>query len=114
MIALVCGGRSYWNTERVWLTLDALRASYGIMGIIHGAAPGADTLAMRWASSRGVPQLAFAADWSQGRKAGPERNARMLREGKPGLVIAFPGGRGTENMVRQAEAAGVRVIRVED
>jgi UDP-N-acetylmuramoylalanine-D-glutamate ligase len=36
----------------------------------------------------------------------------MLNNGKPDLVVAFPGGRGTENMVKQAEAAGVPVKKV--
>lgn len=34
-----------------------------------------------------------------------------IRTIKPGYVIAFPGGRGTQNMMAQAERAGVRVIR---
>jgi predicted Rossmann-fold nucleotide-binding protein len=33
----------------------------------------------------------------------------MLSEGKPDLVIAFPGGRGTADMIRQAKEAGVPV-----
>jgi hypothetical protein len=52
------------------------------------------------------------AEWEKyGRLAGPKRNARML-EWKPNLVIAFPGGAGTSNMVKQANAAGVTVISV--
>lgn len=48
-----------------------------------------------------------------GRAAGPMRNKQMLEEGKPDLVVAFPGGAGTENMVKQAKAAGIRVLRIE-
>jgi len=33
----------------------------------------------------------------------------MLDEGKADLVVAFPGGRGTANMLSQARAADVRV-----
>ena len=36
----------------------------------------------------------------------------MLDHGKPDIVVAFPGGRGTADMVKRAEDAGVRVIRV--
>jgi hypothetical protein len=51
------------------------------------------------------------AEWeSLGRKAGPIRNQRMLTEGKPALVVAFPGGKGTANMVAQARATNVRVF----
>jgi len=81
--------------------------------VIHGAAPGADTLAGRWAELRRVPVEAFPADWEKhGRAAGPIRNAPMLAEGKPDLVVAFPGGRGTANMCKQARAAGVKVVEV--
>jgi hypothetical protein len=34
----------------------------------------------------------------------------MLKEGKPDLVIAFPGGRGTDMMVGLAKDAGVEVL----
>ena len=51
------------------------------------------------------------AEWHRlGRKAGPIRNQRMLDEGKPDLVVAFPGGTGTAGMVALACKAGVRVI----
>jgi len=33
----------------------------------------------------------------------------MIDEGKPDGVVAFPGGRGTEDMVRRAAAAGLKV-----
>jgi hypothetical protein len=34
----------------------------------------------------------------------------MLDEGKPDLVVAFPGGRGTADMVSVARAKGIEVI----
>lgn len=45
--------------------------------------------------------------------AGPIRNSRMLREGKPDLVLAFPGHGGTADMVKQAGEAGVGVMKAE-
>jgi len=55
----------------------------------------------------------FDADWKLGKKAGPLRNQRMIDEGRPDLVVAFPGGKGTADMVRRAEAAGVKVLKIE-
>lgn len=53
------------------------------------------------------------ADWEDlGRKAGPIRNQRMLDDGRPELVVAFPGGPGTAHMCRIAREAGVEVIEV--
>lgn len=108
---LVCGGRNYQNMREVTRVLDGLAPQPTL--IIHGGAFGADSCASEWASKRGLPELRFAADWDRyGRAAGPIRNQKMLDEGKPDLVVAFPGGTGTADMVRRAEAAGVRVIEV--
>lgn len=50
------------------------------------------------------------ADWKKhGKAAGPIRNGIMLRDGKPDMVVAFPGGRGTANMVDQARLADLIV-----
>lgn len=55
----------------------------------------------------------FPADWgSLGKAAGPIRNSLMLTEANPSLVIAFPGGKGTADMISKARAAGVKVIEV--
>ena len=81
--------------------------------MIHGAARGADTLAGRWAQDRNIPVREFPAEWRvNGRynnHAGLDRNARMLRHGKPDLVAAFPGGTGTAHMVSIAARADVPV-----
>ena len=56
----------------------------------------------------------YPADWdTHGRGAGPIRNKQMLEEGKPDLVIAFPGGKGTANMIGQAKEAGIPVREIE-
>lgn len=110
---LVCGGRDYADWTKVQEVLNDMHAVYGISQVIHGAATGADSLADRWARQVSVEQTAFTADWlAHGKAAGPLRNQRMLDEGKPDLVIAFPGRRGTADMVRRARAAGVEVISV--
>jgi hypothetical protein len=38
----------------------------------------------------------------------------MLTEGHPDLVIAFPGGNGTDMMVKLAKAANVSVIEIKE
>ena len=113
MKVLVCGGRDFTNQEMLFGALDKLDADERIGDVIHGAARGADMLAHEWAHQRQRRMWPYTADWKRdGRAAGPIRNKRMLDEGKPDLVVAFPGGRGTANMVDQARKAGVRVIEV--
>lgn len=111
MKVLICGGRNYRSysvVEREMKTIDA-----EIDCIIHGCATGADSLGSLWAELNGVSEWRFPAQWSRdGRSAGPRRNTLMLKVGKPDLVIAFPGGRGTAHMVRIAKKAGVPVREI--
>lgn len=110
---LVCGGRNYNNRDRVYAVLSKLHEEAGIDVVIHGGARGADDSADKWAFSCGVDVQMYEADWeNQGSFAGPMRNTRMLNEGKPDLVIAFPGGRGTADMVKKARRAGVSVVMI--
>ncbi len=108
MRVLICGGRDYYKEYRVAEIIEELKPSL----IIQGGASGADMCAKSIANEKGIPTLEFPADWrTHGRSAGPIRNKKMLYEGRPDIVVAFPGGRGTDNMVRQAHAAGVTVRR---
>lgn len=108
---LVCGGRDYSNREQMFAILDHAHAANPISTLIHGAARGADNLAAEWAVARGIPQQAFPARWeTEGKAAGPKRNRRMLAEGCPDIVVAFAGGRGTEDMKRVARNAGVPTV----
>lgn len=80
--------------------------------IISGAAHGVDSAGIDWAIINWLDWIEFPADWSIGKSAGYVRNKKMLEEGKPDLVIAFPGGRGTANMIKLAKEAGVKVIEI--
>lgn len=80
--------------------------------IIHGGANGADQLAGAFGEAFGIAVATFKADWSRGKSGGPIRNQRMLDEAKPDMVLAFPGGTGTANMVKLAKEANVKVVEV--
>ncbi len=113
MIVLVCGSRDSDDVSFVWRTLDDLDEMRRIDMVIDGGASGVDRIARRWAVHRDRRSEIFPADWQRhGAAAGPIRNAAMLNHGKPDLVIAFPGGKGTADMVRKARAAGVEVLEV--
>lgn len=107
---IVCGGRDYFDRRSLYMVMDAAHRACPIELLIAGGAAGADALAVDWAGMAGVKSKVFPADWEgEGRAAGPKRNQRMLDEGKPHMVIAFPGGRGTADMVRRARSADVPV-----
>jgi hypothetical protein len=94
----------------MWQVLDQWHNTRGIDLIIQGGASGADQLANSWAISRRVPSQTYPADWSLGLQAGPLRNQQMLDEGRPDVVLAFPGRYGTFDMVCRAREAGIRVV----
>ena len=127
MRVLVCGGRNYNDKNKVYNTLYDLCDEFnlwsipdeygnklpGPITIIHGKATGADTLAEDWAVVNWTGLEEYPADWAtHGKAAGYLRNAKMLRDGKPDLVVAFPGGKGTANMIKIAKEAGVPVREI--
>ncbi|MDE3095808.1 MAG: DUF2493 domain-containing protein [Chloroflexota bacterium] len=110
---LVCGSRAWTEPEPIRRELEALYAA-GFEEVVHGGAMGADSLAGAIAHELGYSVRCVPADWRRhGRAAGPLRNARMLSEHSPDLVLAFTHdlakSRGTSDMVRKAREAGVQV-----
>ncbi len=113
MRVLVCGGRDFANWPSLMRHLDPLLIKFPDIFVISGAARGADKIAVEWAILNNVPFKEYPAHWDRyGKSAGVIRNKEMLVRGKPDLVVAFPGGRGTDNMCKQAEKAGVEVRRI--
>lgn len=89
-----------------WLPGPGLR-------IVSGAARGADSVAIDWAVVNWVSIEEYPADWrANGLAAGPIRNQKMLDQEHPDLVIAFPGGKGTADMVRRARKANIPVMEI--
>lgn len=112
---LVTGGRTYTNDTKIRDYLDYLleRIAPRDMILIAGGAKGADSLAQGWAISHRnrVLLIVEQAHWKQdGKAAGPRRNQRMLDLHHPELVVAFPGGRGTEHMKMIAAKAGIQIV----
>ncbi len=116
---IVCGSRSFEDRELLFRTLDGALGRMDRVEVVSGHSKGADLLAEAWAGERGIPFTVFSPDWKRyGRVAGPKRNGEMLayaRQRRP-LVLAFWDGksRGTKNMIRLAEKAGVevRIVRM--
>ena len=125
MKILVCGGRDYQDKYRVQKELDKIIGYAELwddrkllpknITIIHGGAPGADTWADHWAVHNQTNIEEYKADWGRhGKAAGPIRNEKMLKEGNPDLVVAFPGGKGTAHMVKIAKENNFHVIEIQE
>jgi hypothetical protein len=138
MRVLVCGDRN-WGEEREngGLTEKAYRQRVAIhrellqlrkdiprhnldltsrpLIVVEGRAKGADSIAGNFADvTEGFEDEPYPADWNRyGKSAGPIRNKQMLDEGRPQLVLAFheniAESRGTLNMIKQANKAGIEV-----
>lgn len=99
MRVLVCGGRNFKRYDIVKKVLSTL----DITEICSGHARGADEDGERYAAEFGIPVTVFPAHWNTYKQsAGAIRNKLMLTEFQPDTVVAFPGGRGTENMLMLA------------
>ena len=102
---VVAGGREYENYPELSQKLDRVISELNTppgmkLNIVSGGARGADTLAEKYAQERGLGLQVFKADWEgQGLNAGMNRNRQMAEAGD--ILVAFPGGSGTENMIQQ-------------
>lgn len=114
MKMLVCGGRTYSNNRRMAEVLDELARRFLISKVVHGAARGADTLAGLWARANKIEEKAYPADWRKhGLSAGPIRNEAMLQQEHPDIIVAFPGGPGTRDMLRRTVKSEAKVYVID-
>jgi len=113
MRVMVTGSRDWTDYD---LICDRLEAA-GATAVIHGCAPGADSLAAIWATSKGLPAIGIPAPWEFYPRAiaGPKRNGWLL-DLDPDMVIAFPldGSRGTWDAIGQARNRQVPLFIVRD
>jgi len=119
---VVCGGRDFVPSDGDAVVLSVWLAARVPLVLHHGDARGAD----RWAAGvaarvPGVTVIAHPAQWAEhGRSAGPRRNAAMLTVARAAAaawgrlpeLLAYPGGRGTDDMVDKARRAGIPVVAV--
>ena len=108
MKILICGARDF--DDKIIIDNFILSLSKDTV-IIEGEAKGADSLARDCAIQHGLEVEKYPADWSFGPRGGPVRNTRMLREGKPDIIIGYSKdiktSKGTKNMLTQGIKAGV-------
>jgi hypothetical protein len=127
---IIGGGRDLaWRFEYETY-LETLHTHYGFEEVIvgsntrdtQGRRRGADAHAKAWADRLGINTTVMDANWiAHGKGGGPRRNTRMLRyldllcnehAAPPGLVVAFPGGAGTDDLCTQAaQCDGIAVLR---
>lgn len=111
MIIAVTGGRHFGDLTHVYKTLDYFRETYGPFKLHVGDATGLDYLALQWATDHKYEYKRFDAEWNIfGRRAGPIRNREMIADAD--MLVAFDGGRGTNDAIKAATQKNIPVRRV--
>lgn len=103
MKIIVAGGREFIPAQehKDWL-INALKVN-NATEVVCGMARGADMHGYNTAKELGIPVKEFAADWVKfGKEAGRRRNKEMADYAD--MLIVFPGGVGTNDMIRQMRA----------
>lgn len=112
MCVLVCGGRDYDDVSFVHKVLDEYLKEHGRFALINGGASGADSIAEAWGLKQCIPVMTINANWRKHKKsAGPIRNKEMAWLTEPDIILAFPGGNGTWNMIERGKALNIPVIK---
>ena len=102
MRVLVTGGRDYIGDVTCLSMID-------IDILIHGEAKGADSRAAAYCQLNGIHTAGVPALWDfYNKPAGYKRNSAMLLL-LPDYCVAFPGGKGTEMMVKLCEKNNIPV-----
>jgi len=105
MQLIIAGSRTFADYERLENTLNRLVKPEDVL--ILGGAKGADALALKWATTQGIPFKMMPADWTKnGKVAGMVRNGEMAKVAE--ALIAFWDGEsgGTLNMIQRMVKLG--------
>jgi len=121
MRIIVTGSRAWTKRDAVFRELTKMYLAHGEFCLVHGdCSTGADSQAHDWFTLvghlLGCTEETFPAAWeTRGRAAGPERNIRMVQAGA-NLCLAFPlsPGTGTQQTMKLAEQAGIKVIQIKE
>lgn len=112
MNIIVTGGRDYKDRDKVFKVLKMLNPKY----IIIGDCPtGVDKFVNEYCDVNFIGNELHFAYWEKyGLKAGPLRNIEMIKQNPDAIVIAFPGGKGTQSCINEALARGLVVLKVDE
>jgi len=111
---LVAGGRDFDDYELLMTTLlNIIDDIIDTVEIVSGHAPGADSLAEKFAKQFNILCKTFPADWDKyGKLAGPIRNSQMIdyiSHSYNPVVVAFWDGKskGTLDTIKKAQQKNI-------
>lgn len=111
MRLLVTGGRHLDDVALINTALNRTHSFRPISVLIHGGHALLGVAAEDWARERDVHILRYPANWRlHGKRAEGIRNAFMLTDSRPEMVLALPGGADSRALVLSAVARGLAVL----
>lgn len=118
MRVLITGGRTFQNADAIRRGLIHAIGQYRLAQadtiFIHGGAAGVDSMAGDILTQLGFHTAKVRPLWiTHPRTAALKRNTAMLML-QPEVCVAFPGGNGTADMIRQATHARISVLRIDE
>jgi hypothetical protein len=111
---LVSGYREFENYDFFVLTMAEIMRQRGKPSqVLQGECPtGADRLAKRWCIENNVFCVPFPADWSKGKRGGPERNSVMLDKADVVCAFVHKKSKGTKDVIKKAKAKRLPLYEV--
>lgn len=117
-VLVLTGGREFKPKEEDVRVLKAVLHLFKPKLVIHGGARGLDRWGGKLAKDEGFQVKVMLPDYdAHGKQAPPIRNREMAAEAwrrGGGIVVAFNGGSGTQNMVEAGTAHGLRLLDLRD
>jgi len=96
----VSGYRNFTNYEQFRNCLSEIQ---DVEMIVTGGCKGTDALAERYAQEHNIPITVIPADWSLGKRAGPMRNAEIVRSSDMLVAFLHPNSKGTRDVITKAK-----------
>jgi len=114
MRLIIAGGRHLDDVALIRRALARAHEIRPITVLIHGGTGALGITAEDWARDMRLHVVRYPANWREfGKRAEAIRNAFMLQDSRPDILLALPGGTDTADLVMRALRARVPVIDTE-
>ncbi len=114
MRLIIAGGRHFDDVALIRAALARAHAIRPITVLIHGGSGALGITSEDWAREMRLHVVRYPANWREfGKRAEAIRNAFMIEDSRPDMVLALPGGNDTADLIANAARVGLPVIDAE-
>ncbi len=114
MRLIIAGGRHLDDVTLIRSALSRAHSLRPVTVLIHGGNGALGIIAEDWAREMRLHVVRYPANWREfGKRAEAIRNAFMLEDSRPDMLLALPGGNDTADLIANATRLGLPVIGAE-